>query len=97
MRSYPFFPLALQPNAGQGLLMVEVSGSHTMTHHSRYDTSGRVIAPSQSPLPDNTQHSYDSQTSMPPVIFEPAISASDWPQTLALDSSATVIGDLIDI
>ena len=46
--------MALQPNAGHGLLILdEVSRSHTTTHHSRQDSSGRVI----SPLPENTQHS----------------------------------------
>ena len=30
-----FFPVALQPNAGHGLLLLEVSRSHTTTHHSR--------------------------------------------------------------
>jgi len=31
---------------------------HTQpTHHSRYDSSGRVISSWQRPLPDNTQHS----------------------------------------
>jgi hypothetical protein len=34
-----------------------VSRPHTTTHHSRYDSSGQVISPSQRPLPDNTQHS----------------------------------------
>jgi len=29
------FSVALRPNAGHGLLMLEVSRSHTMTHHSR--------------------------------------------------------------
>ena len=29
------FSVALRPNAGQGLLILEVSGSHTTTHHSR--------------------------------------------------------------
>ena len=46
--------LARQPPVGQGH---EVSRSHTTTHHSRYDSSGRVISSSQRPLPDNTQHS----------------------------------------
>ena len=51
-------PMALQPNAGHGLLILdEVSRSHTTTHHSRWDSSGRVISPSQRPVPDNTQHS----------------------------------------
>jgi len=30
---------------------------HTQIHHTRYDSSARVIRPSQRPLPDNTQHS----------------------------------------
>jgi hypothetical protein len=30
-----FFPVALRPNAGHGLLILEVSRSHTTTHHSR--------------------------------------------------------------
>ena len=30
-----FFAVALRPNAGHGLLIIEVSRSHTTTHHSR--------------------------------------------------------------
>jgi len=30
-----FFPVALRPNAGHGLLILEVSRLHTMTRHSR--------------------------------------------------------------
>jgi hypothetical protein len=30
---------------------------HTQTHQTRYDSSGRVIGPTQRPLPYNTQHS----------------------------------------
>ena len=52
-----FFSVALRPNAGHGLLILEVSRSHTTTYHSRQDSSGRVISSSQRPLPDNTQHS----------------------------------------
>ena len=48
---------AQQPRGGQGLLIHDVSRSHTTTHHSRYDSSGRVISWSQRPLPDNTPHS----------------------------------------
>ena len=29
------FPLVQQPNAGQGRLLLKVSESHIMTHHSR--------------------------------------------------------------
>ena len=34
------------------------------------------------------------QTSMPPAGFEPAIPASDWPQTLAVNRSVTGIGGI---
>jgi len=30
-----FFPVTVRPNAGHGLLILEVSRSHTTTHHSR--------------------------------------------------------------
>jgi hypothetical protein len=84
-----FFSVALRPNAGHGLLILEVSRSHT-THHSRQDSSGRVISSSQRPLPDNTQHS--QQTSMIPVGYETTISAGERPQTYALDRMATGTG-----
>jgi len=45
------------PPLGQGPLIHEVSRSHTTTHHSRQDSSGRVISSHQRPLPDNTRHS----------------------------------------
>ena len=51
-----FFFVALRPNAGHGLLILEVSRSHTTTHHSRWDSSGRVISSSRRPPPDKTQH-----------------------------------------
>jgi len=46
---------------GQGLLIHEVSRSHTTTHHSRKDYSGRVISSSQRPLPDNTTNTTGKQ------------------------------------
>ena len=52
-----FFSVALRPNAGHGLLILDVSRSHTTTYNSRQDSSGRVISSSQRPLPDRTQHS----------------------------------------
>jgi len=85
-----FIPLARQPPVGQGLLILEVSRSHTTTHHIRYDSSRRVISSSQRPLPDNTQHK--RQTSMPSVGFEPTISAGERPQIYALDRAATGTG-----
>ena len=62
MQQY-FLSMAQQPNAGQGHHILDVSGSHAITHHSRYDSSGRGIGPSQRPLPENTQQSQESSTS----------------------------------
>jgi len=70
-----FSLVALRPNAGNVLLIHQVSRSHTTTHHIRQFFSGRVIGPSQRPLPDNTQHS--QQTFITPVGFEPTISADE--------------------
>jgi len=61
-----FFSVALRPNAGEGLLILEVSRSHTTAYHSRQDSSGRVISSSQRPLPNNTQHSQETFTPPPP-------------------------------
>ena len=37
---------------------------HTWTHHTCQHSSGRVMSPSQGPLPDNTQHSQKKNTSV---------------------------------
>jgi len=34
MNTHVLFPVALRPNADNGLLILEVSRSHTTTHHS---------------------------------------------------------------
>jgi hypothetical protein len=41
------------------------SRSHATTHHSRQDSSGRVISSSQKRLPDNTQHSQQTDIHAP--------------------------------
>ena len=64
--------------------------THKTTHHSRQNSSGRVISSSQRPLRDNTQ--YSQQISMPPVGFEPTVSAGERPQTYAFDRAATGTG-----
>jgi hypothetical protein len=38
---------------------------HTQTHHTRYDSSGWVIRLKQRPLPDNTQHSQQTDIHAP--------------------------------
>jgi hypothetical protein len=82
--------VALRPNAVHGLLILEVSRSHTTTHHSRYDSSGRMISSSQRPLPDNTQHSQHTHFHAPGWIQ--THSAGERPQTYALDRVANWTG-----
>jgi len=53
----------------------------TLTHHTRYDSSGRVISSSQRPLPVNTQHSQETDINSP-AEFKLAIPTSKrWPLT----------------
>jgi len=66
---------------------------HTQTtHHSRLDSSGRVISSSRRPLPDNTHNTQNRQTSRPLVVFEPTISAGERPQNYVLNRAATGTG-----
>jgi len=60
-----FFFVALRPNAVHGLLILDVSRSHTTTHHSRLDSCGQVISSSQRPLTDNTRHSQQTNIHAP--------------------------------
>ena len=48
-----------------GAPILDVSRSHTTAHHSREDSSGRVISSSQRPLPDNTRHSQQTNIHAP--------------------------------
>ena len=61
------------PPVGHGLLIHEVSRSYT-THHSRQDSSRRVISPTHRPLPDNTQHSQQTD------IHDPRLDSNPQPQ-----------------
>jgi hypothetical protein len=54
--------MAEQPLEVQGLLITEASRSQT--HHTRYDASGRTFSPTQTPLPDNTQHSQEKHPAL---------------------------------
>jgi hypothetical protein len=57
--------VALRPNVGQGLLIHEVSRSHTTTHYCQEDSPGQVISSSQRPLFDNRQHSQQTDIHAP--------------------------------
>jgi hypothetical protein len=48
-------------------------------------------SPTQRPLPDNTQHSQETDINAP-VGFEPIIAASERPKIHALDRGATGMG-----
>jgi hypothetical protein len=63
---------------------------YTQTHHTRWDFSGRVITPTQRPLA--LRNIYEKQIRFLPVGFEPAIPASEWPPTHALDRVVSGIG-----
>jgi hypothetical protein len=54
-----------QPLVGQGLLIIEATRSHSDTPHIRQDSSGRVISPTQKSVPDNKQHSQETDTHAP--------------------------------
>ena len=56
-----FSSMVQQLLVGLGILIIEASRSLFQTHHTRQDSSGRVISPSQRPLPDNTQHSQETR------------------------------------
>jgi hypothetical protein len=86
------FRVALRPNADYGPLRLEVSRSHSTTHHIRSDSSGRVISSSKRRLPDNTQNTHNRHTYMSSVGFETTNSAGERPQTHALDWVATGSG-----
>jgi hypothetical protein len=42
----------------RGLLLASF---RTQAHHTQYESSGRQISPSQRPVPDNTQHSQETE------------------------------------
>jgi hypothetical protein len=92
-----FLLMVREPLVGQVLLTVETSRSHSI-----HITLGKTPlhewpAHSQRPLPDNTQHSRNRQTSIPPARFESAIPGSQRPQTRALDRMATEKSPLLII
>jgi hypothetical protein len=70
-------------------------------HYRGFTITLRYITVGRTPLDEwsarrrdlylTTYNTYKRQTSMPPAVFEPAIPASERPQTHALDRAATVV------
>ena len=60
-----FFCGACDPTRVMTSSFLRFSRSHTTTHHSRQDSSGRVISSSQRSLPDNTKHSQQTNIHAP--------------------------------
>ena len=83
--------MAQQPLVVQGLI-IEASRLHSDTP-PLWDSSGRVISPTQRLLLDSKQHSQQTDIHAP-TGFEPTIPACERPQTHALDRAATAIGNL---
>jgi len=83
--------LALRPNAGYIFLIHEIYRSHTMTHHALVWTSDQLFAETST-----WQHTTLTETDIHDLAgFELTISASEQPQTNALDRAPTGIGSVI--
>ena len=74
-----FFFVAQQPFSGLGHLILRFP-VHTRTHHTLWDSSGRVTGPSQRPVPDSTQHSQETDIQALAGL-ETANTARERPQT----------------
>ena len=72
---------------GLGLLIVDVTRSHSDTPHS-----AGLLWSSDRPVAETTHNIRNRQTFIPPTGFEPAIPASQRPQNHAIDRAATGIG-----
>jgi len=88
---YVWLFMARQPPVGQKFLIHEVSRPHTTTDHSRQDSSGWVISPSQRPLPEYTQHSQHTDIHASGGIRTHNLSRRR-PQTYGLDRAVTETG-----
>ena len=86
-----FFSVALRPNAAMAFSFLRF-----LDHTQRRTTVGRTpldeLSARRRDLYLTTHNSHNRQTSMPPMGFEPTISAGERPQTYALDRAATGTG-----
>ena len=69
-----------------------------LDHTQRRTTGGRTPLDERSARRiDLYLTTHNRQISMPPVGFEPIISAGEWPQTHALDRAATGTGSISEV
>jgi len=99
MPRLPFFFVVRRPLWAYASSMRFLDHTQTDTHthtntHTRYDSSGRGIGPSKTPLYLTIHNTLKRETSMPPAAFEPPIQASERRQTHALDRAVTGIGSV---
>jgi hypothetical protein len=87
------FSVALRPNAGHGLLILEVFLDHTQRRTTVGKTPLDEWSARRRDLYLTTHNTYKRQIPMLPVRFEPTFSAGKRPQTYALDRAATANGE----
>jgi len=84
-----FFPVTLRQDSGSWPPLTGFRDYTHWTNHTRYDSSGGEISPTQKPSTCTTHNTHNRQTSMPQEEFEVAIPESERPQTHALDGPDT--------
>ena len=90
--------MAQWPLVGQGFLFIETSRTHSDTHtHTPGRTPLDEWSSRRRDLYLTTHNTNKRHTNIRPAGFEPAIPASERPQTYVLDRAATGIGSLISI
>jgi hypothetical protein len=89
------FSMAQQPLEGQVLLIIEALRSHLFRHTTQGRTPLDKWSARLRDLYLTKHNTHKRQTSIPPAEFEPAIPASERPQTHALDRATTGIGCLV--
>jgi hypothetical protein len=83
--------MALQHLVGRAFLVIGASQSHSIGHTALGWTSLKERSARHRTLYLTTNNTHTRHTSMPPEGFEPAILASELPQTHALDRAAAGI------
>jgi len=83
------------PLVGQGLLIHEMIFNHTQRRTTVGRTPPNDWSACRKELNVITHNTHNRQTFMPPVGFEPKISAGEQPQTYVLDRVATGTGSFV--